>query len=230
VSGPESTNASRRAKNRDGAVVPKSDRTRLAIRAAAVEFLQVRPFREMTVAEVMAPTGLGRSAFYQYFADLHELIESLLNEVETNMHQTANPWLSGEGEPIAALRDSLRAIVKAGVEHGPIFRAIKDAAPQDNRLEQAWAAFMGRWDDAVEDRIKAQQHSGLVSKSLHARRIANALNTLDEAVVIAEFGRRPKGNPKKVLDTLHHIWVATLYGHKVDARAAGARRRRSSKS
>ena len=41
-------------------------------------------------------------------ADLHELIESLLLDVEVVLQQTANPWISGEGEPIAALREVAR--------------------------------------------------------------------------------------------------------------------------
>jgi AcrR family transcriptional regulator len=188
------TNKSRRAKHRDGAVVPKSERTRLAIRAAAVEFLQEHPFREMTVAGVVTGTGLSRSAFYQYFADLHDLIESLLSEVEAIMHQTANPWISGEGEPIAALRESLGGVVQTCVDHGPIFRAVFEAAPLDERLEQARLGFMGRWDEAVEARITAHQRDGLIPR-LDARRIGNALNALNASVLIAEFGRRPQGDP-----------------------------------
>ena len=71
---------------------------------------------------------------------------------------------------------------------------------------------MGRWDDLIEARIKVQQQDGLISKALNARRIANALNSLNVTLLIAQFGHRPQGNPKAVLDTLHHAWVATLYG------------------
>jgi AcrR family transcriptional regulator len=223
MSEPKSTNQSRRAKHRGVAVVRKSERTRQAICDAAVRVLGTRPFRDLSVADLTAATNLSRPAFYQYFSDLHDLMESLLKEIEAAMHRMANPWISGDGEPIAALRDSLRAIVKATVEHGPIFRAIKDAAPLDHRLEKAWAAFMDQWDDAVEARIKAQQRAGLVPKSLNARRVASALNALDEAVLIAEFGRHPQGDPKKVLDTLHHIWVATLYSQRLNGRSGGRR-------
>jgi AcrR family transcriptional regulator len=184
----------------------------------------------MTVADVMDGTGLSRSAFYQYFADLHDLMESLLKEIEATMHQTANPWINGEGEPIAALREALRGIVQACVDHGPIIRAIKEAAPLDRRLERAWATFMRRWDDAVEKRIKAQQRGGLLSRSLDARRIANALNALDASVLITEFGRRPQGDPDSVLDTLHTIWGRTLYGNLRGSRErSNKRRRRESK-
>ncbi len=159
----------------------------------------------------MSETPLSRPAFYQYFTDMHELVESLLSEVGAVMHQTANPWINGEGEPITALRKSLKGVVQTCVDHGPVFRAVAEAAPLDERLEQAWSAFMGRWDDQVEARIKSQQKDGLISKSLNARRIATALNSLDATLLIAQFGRRPQGNPKTVLDTLHHVWVATLY-------------------
>ncbi len=178
---------------------------------SAVRFLWEHNFRDLTIGELMGDTTLSRPAFYQYLKDLHELIESLLIEVEAVMHQTAHPWISGEGEPIAAMRESQVGVIQTCVDHGPIFRAVAEAAPLDERLERTWSAFTGAWDDAVEARIKAQQREGLISKSLHARRIANALNAHDTALLSAEFGRRPQGNPKAVLETMHHIWVATLY-------------------
>ncbi len=160
----------------------------------------------------MAGTSLSRPAFYQYFDDLHDLAESLLHEIESAMRQRANPWINGEGEPIAALRVALDGVIRSCIEHGPIIRAVAEAAPLDERLERAWSNFMKRWDDSVEARIKAQQREGLIAKTLDAKRTANALNALDAAVLISEFGRRPQGDPDATLDTLHNIWVGALYG------------------
>jgi AcrR family transcriptional regulator len=179
---------------------------------SAARFLWTHNFRDLTVAQLMGDTPLSRPAFYQYFRDLHDLIEKLLSEVAAVMHQIANPWINGEGEPVASLKVSLMGVVQTCVDHGPVFRAISEAAPLDERLEQTWSSFMGVWDDQVEARIKAQQHDGLISKSLDARRIANALNSLDATLLVAEFGRRPQGDPKAVLETIHHVWVSTLYG------------------
>ncbi|MHC4909412.1 MAG: hypothetical protein ACYTF9_06810, partial [Planctomycetota bacterium] len=151
--------------------------------------------------------------------------ESLLRDVEIIMHQTANPWITGEGEPIAALRKSLGGVVRTCVEHGPIIRAVVEAAPLDKRLERAWAAFVRRWDDAVEARIKAQQRAGLIPR-MDARRVAHALNALDAAVLIAEFGRRPQGDPRAALNTLHRIWVGTLYTQPPDTLAFERPRRK----
>ena len=113
------------------------------------------------------------------------------------------------------------------VEHGPILRAVAEAAPFDRRLERVWAAYYQRWDEAVERRIKAQQREGLIPR-MDALRTAHALNALDAALMIAEFGRRPQGDPRAALDTLHRIWVGTLYGQpprKLALERPGPRRR-----
>jgi AcrR family transcriptional regulator len=182
-----------------------------------VRFLWRHDFRDLTIAELMAGTTLSRPAFYQYYKDLHQLMESLLGEVEAIMRETANPWILGEGEPIAALRISLRGVVQTTVDHGPVFRAVAEAAPLDERLEAAWTAFMLRWDDAVSARIAAQQEEGLIQGG-DPRRLANALNAMDAAVLIDQFGQQPQGNPEEVLDTLHAIWVGALYGHPATKR------------
>ncbi len=178
---------------------------------SAARFLRKKHFRDLTVGEVMAGTALSRPAFYQYFTDVHDLIVSLLREIEEIMHQTASPWISGEGEPVAALKESNRGVVETCVTHGPIIRAIVESAPLDERLEQAWNSFMERWDDAVVERIVAQQREGLIP-SLDARRIANALNALDVNLVVAAFGRHPQSDPEEVLETMHRVWSSTLYG------------------
>ena len=58
--------------------VAKSDRTRAAILDSAFEFIWSHPFREMTVKSLMSQTGTGRSTFYRYFSDLHEVMEAML--------------------------------------------------------------------------------------------------------------------------------------------------------
>jgi AcrR family transcriptional regulator len=179
---------------------------------SAVRLLWKRPFRDLTVGELMAGTSRSRPAFYQYFEHLHDLMESLLFGFEIAVQRTTNPWISGEGEPIAALRQSLGGLIQVCVEHGPILRAVTQAAPFDQRLERAWTAFHQRQDEVVAARIKAQQREGLIPR-MDALRTAHALNELDAALLSQEFGvARPQGDPRAALDTLHRIWVGTLYG------------------
>ena len=188
----------------------KSDRTRAAILDGALEFLWTRPFREMTVAELMSITGVSRSAFYQYFNDLHELMETLLRGVAEGVFAAANPWFNGEGDAIALLQESLTGLVEVCYEHGPILRAVAEASTTDERLEHAWAAFLAEFDDAVSKQIEQHQALGLISK-FDARPVAIALNRLDTSLLIHAFGCHPRSNPEPVRDAITRIWMSTLY-------------------
>ena len=181
------------------------------IAESAIHLLWDHPFRDLTVGRIMADTTLSRPAFYQYFEDLHHLIETLFREIEEAMHQKANPWIGGEGEPVGALEESLRGIIEVCQEYGPMIRAVSDASAVDSRLERAWTAFTEAWDDAVATRIAAQQAEGIVPP-FDTRRTASALNRMNASMMIAEFGRRPQGDPDALLATLHRIWINTLYG------------------
>jgi AcrR family transcriptional regulator len=188
----------------------KSDKTRTAILNGALEFLWTQPFREMTVAELMSITGVGRSAFYQYFKDLHELMETLLQEVAEAIFAATDPWFNSEGDATVLLQQSLTGLVEVCYERGPIFRAVAEASTTDERLERAWADFLAEFDDAVSNRIEQHQAEGLISK-FDARPVAIALNRLDASLFIHAFGRHPRSNPEPVIEAITRIWMSTLY-------------------
>lgn len=189
----------------------KSDRTRQAILDTALDFLWSRPFRELTVSELMSTSGNSRSAFYQYFSDLHELMEFLLREIADDIFAVATPWFEGEGDPLPLLEESLAGLVRICYRQGPIVKAVVDAAPMDGRLEKAWTEFLSGFDDAVTNRIEEHQAAGWI-EPFEARPVAIALNRMDAAMVIHHFGRRPRGNQKMVHATIVRVWASTLYG------------------
>ena len=59
--------------------ITKSELTRTKILNAALDFLWSNPFRDMTVSSLMDATGVSRSLFYQYFNDVHMVINALLD-------------------------------------------------------------------------------------------------------------------------------------------------------
>ena len=182
----------------------------MAILEAALEFLWTRPFREMTVAELMSITGISRSAFYQYFDDLYGLMEILLLGLEEDIFEAAAPWFGDEGDPIASLQQSLERLVRLCYERGPLLRAVSDASTIDERLERVWANFLAQFDDAVAARIEQHQAQGLIL-TFDARPIAVALTRLDASLFIHAFGRHPRQNPELVLEAVTRIWTSTLY-------------------
>ncbi len=191
--------------------IGKSERTRAAILNAALDFIWSHPFRDMTVHSLMASTGLSRSAFYQYFNDLHDLMETLLETVRVEVLAVTGPWFTGVGDPVVLLNESLDGLVDVCYRQGPILRAIDDAAATDKRIEKAWAQFFGEFNDAASARIEADQGQGLIP-DFAARPVAIALNHLDAYTLIEAFGRRPRSKREPVREALARIWISTLYG------------------
>jgi AcrR family transcriptional regulator len=194
----------------------KSERTREAILESALEFLWTRPFRDLTVGEVMSGAGSSRSAFYQYFTDLHELMEILLLGLKQEVLEATTPWFHGEGDPLPLLNESLQGVVQIGYQRGPILRAVTDAASNAERLEKSWLQFLKDFDDAVTVRIEEQQEAGWVPE-FDARTTAVALNRMDVALIIHAFGRRPRRPSQPVLDAMLRIWSSTLYPNRNSA-------------
>jgi TetR/AcrR family transcriptional regulator, ethionamide resistance regulator len=191
--------------------IGKSDRTRAAILNAALEFVWSRPFRDMTVSSLMASTDLSRSAFYQYFNDLYELMLTLLDMLQDEIFDVSEPWITGVGDPIALMHEALAWLVRVCYQRGPFLRAVADAATLDQRLDKAWKQFIGRFDDAGYARIQADQEQGLIS-DFDARPVAISLNRLNAYTLIQAFGQRPRSQPEPVREALARVWISTLYG------------------
>jgi AcrR family transcriptional regulator len=191
--------------------IGKSERTRAAILNSALDFIWSRPFRDITVSSVMDPTGVSRSAFYQYFKDLHEVMQALLDMLQDEIFDAAEPWIAGAGDPVALMHEAIAGLVRVCYQRGPFVQGVADAAATDNRLEKAWQQFLGRFDDAACARIQADQEQGLIP-DFDPRPVAIALNRLDAYTIIEAFGQRPRSRPEPVLEALARIWISTLYG------------------
>jgi AcrR family transcriptional regulator len=191
--------------------ISKSERTRSAILNAALDFLWTHPFREMTVSSLMTPTGVSRSAFYQYFKDLHDVMETLLVIAQEEIFAVCDPWINGVGDPVALMQETLAGLVRLCYYRGPIFRAVADAATTNKHYEEVWNQFLDRFDDAACSRIEADQEQGLIL-SFDARPVAIALNRLDAYTLIKAFGQHPGSEPEGVREVLARVWISTLYG------------------
>ena len=210
---------------RDPSVLRKAERTRRSILDAALNFLSTHPFRDLTVAQLMSLAGTSRSAFYQYFDDLHDLMETLLRGLAEGVFEVAAPWLQGEGDPIPLLEESIAGLVQVCYQQGSILRAVNDAAPMDERLEQAWMGFLNDFDDAVAHRIEQHQALGWIGP-FEPRPVAIALNRMDASLLIHHFGRRPRSRPGPVREAILRIWISTLYSDQKPIDTAASRSRK----
>jgi AcrR family transcriptional regulator len=194
-----------------GTRIYKAEQTRTAILNAALDFLWSRPFRELTVNELMATTGTSRSAFYHYFNDVHDVMESLLNTLQEEIFNVDEPWHLGVGNPVDLMRETLSGLVDYFYERGPFLRAFTDAAAADDRIEEAWLGFLSSFDDAGTAVIEADQKQGLIP-AFDAYPVMFALNRLTAYTLIHAFGQHPRKPKEPVLEALERICISTIYG------------------
>jgi AcrR family transcriptional regulator len=175
---------------------------------SAERFLRERPLRELTIDEVMAGTGLSRPAFYVYFRDRHDLILRLIGEIGSELFEMADKWLKG-----GDLRAGVEGVVAVYAKHGPVLRAISDAAVDDPDVERAYHALVQRFIDATAEYIRNEQKGGR-AEGMTARRTAAALVWMNERYLSMCLGggnMTKQLKPREVADTLHQIWTRTLY-------------------
>ena len=189
----------------------KSERTRAGILNAAFDFLWSHPYRELTVNALMDRTGVSRPTFYQYFRDLQELMSTLLQTLESEILGVSGPWFQGTGDPVALLNEGLTGLVEICYERGPFLRAVADAATTDVRLEASWRAFLKAFDDAVAERIEADQRLGLIPP-FDARAVAALTTRMDAYMFVDAFGQHPRQEPEPIRRAVIRMWVSTLYG------------------
>lgn len=191
--------------------ISKSDLTRSAILNAAMDFVWSQPFREMTVTSLMAETSASRATFYQYFKDLHELMETLLEMLQSEIFEASNNWIAGVGDPLVLLHYTFTSLVQVCYERGPFLRAISDASTTDPRFEAAWKQFLETFDNATTERVKADQAQGLIA-DFDVHPVSTALTRLNAYTLIQAFGQHPRSQTEPVRDALVRVWVSTLYG------------------
>jgi TetR/AcrR family transcriptional regulator, ethionamide resistance regulator len=178
---------------------------------AAEALLRERPFRELTVDEVMRHTGLSRPSFYVYFSDRHQLVLKVVEHLGGELSTMSDRWVRGIGEPLTLAHEALEGIVAVFAQHGPVMRALADAATDDTSVEAAYAAVIQGFIDVVSGHIASEIEAGRILP-LNPVQTATALVWMTERYLMLSLGREPLTPEDVVFDTLWTIWTRTLYG------------------
>lgn len=183
------------------------EETRRQILGAAERFLRDRPYRELSVDVVMAETGLTRTAFYRHFDDVTELVLRLFSDVNDELVAVAERWAesAGVGYP-APGREGLAGLVDFYVAHGPLARAIAEAAATDEQIELAYRASTDAFIELTAGVLERMVREGKLDVP-DPRALARAMTLMNQAYLLAEFGHEPQGDPEVALATLENVWL-----------------------
>jgi AcrR family transcriptional regulator len=178
---------------------------------AARDFLHDRPFRDLTIDELMDRTGLSRPSFYVYFRDRHHLALRLLEELAGQVYEESNPWLQGSGDPPDDMRAAIEGIVEALAQHGGMLRAISDAATEDAEVERVYRAKVDEFIAAAAARIERDAVAGraIVDDPLM---LATALVWMNERYLLQNPVADVPEDRRRVTDQLTRIWMRSIYG------------------
>jgi TetR/AcrR family transcriptional regulator, ethionamide resistance regulator len=173
---------------------------------AAESLLAERPFRDLSVDEVMARTTLSRPSFYVYFRDRNQLLVRLVEGIGRELFEGANIWLEEGGDVYA----SLGAVAAVYAQHGLVLGAIADAAGHDPAAEATYRGLIEQFVDATAERITQDIEAGLI-EPLDATEAARALVWMSERYLKETLGRLPQAPLATVAQTLPEIWTRALY-------------------
>jgi AcrR family transcriptional regulator len=183
--------------------VPKEE-ARDRIRDAAANLLTHSSYRDLSVDAVMAEAGLARTLFYRHFDGLPALMLSLLDDLRDALLSGGEP-----GDP-EFLRRVLERAVDVARRHGPLLRAIDDAARHDAEVERAYDAFV-EWSIQTTAAIfREGVATGKVRAVPDVDATVRALTRMNGGFLIDQFARDPDFDPQVPTDVLWTIWARTL--------------------
>jgi AcrR family transcriptional regulator len=190
----------------------KQSRERIV--AAAEELVRRSSYGELSVDEVMREAGIGRTIFYRHFDDLADLLMRAGREAIDELYEAHRALAEARlGDGPDVVRRTIEPAVAVFQRHGPLLRAIGEAAADDEQIAAGQEAMRRRFDELLEAALRDMPHiadhpPGDVAET------ARALNLLNTSYLVDAFGREPRVSAETAVQTLTEIWVAVI--HRAD--------------
>ena len=180
--------------------------SRERIVAAATELVRHQSYGELSIGAVMERAGFGRTIFYRHFDDLGDLLVRASRDAIESLYAAQRPLGS------AADRDAEDVVAKAVKRavavyrtHGPLLRAVVEAAASDPEVAAGHNAMRRQFDGLVEQALRERG-----GRFADVAETARALNRLNEAYLLDAFGREPRIATETAVQTLTEIWMGVV--------------------
>ncbi len=184
-----------------------------AILATAERLLQERPLGDFSVDDLARGAGISRPTFYFYFQSKNAVLLSLLDQMNSKA-DAALRSLDGNlaGDPAKVWRARIEAFFEVSGSHPAVAVAGAAAKATNPEVRQLWSTLMKRWISYTTAAIKAERRRGVAPDTVPAEDLSVALNMLSERVMAATFtAEEPAISELRAIDTLVHIWLASIY-------------------
>ncbi|SOX53347.1 TetR/AcrR family transcriptional regulator, partial [Mycobacterium ahvazicum] len=184
-----------------------------AILATAERLLEERPLADFSVDDLAKGAGISRPTFYFYFQSKNAVLLSLLDQMNTKAHAALKSLRAKlTGDPATLWRDRIEAFFAVSGSHPAVAVAGASAKSTNPEVRALWSTLMQTWISFTTNAIKAERERGAAPDTISAEDLSVALNMLSERVMAATFtSEEPSIREDRVIDTLVHIWLASIY-------------------
>lgn len=191
----------------------RGERRREALLLALEEQLQHLPLDSIGVTQITEAAGLGRSAFYFYFASKQVAVTELLQERFDDVTDGINGLLGGEGDPLDRMTSALAMVFHEWRTHRWLYLAILDACATDFEARVTWETWLGRNEEFLARYIDRERQQGLAPPGVPSGLLSHTLIAMNERVL--ERHLRADEDDAKALE-LHsvvtHVWATSIFG------------------
>jgi AcrR family transcriptional regulator len=187
----------------------RPEEARREILDAAEALLAERPAAEITIQAIMARTTLSRKSFYVYFRDRADLFANLLMPLRADADAALARWRSAI-DSVEAGREALRSAAILYQQHGPLLRALAQAATHDPEIARVWEAAIDQVVTVAEELLEATNRTGQYPP-LEVGPTARALVTMNVHYLLDQLAGDPDADAVATVRTLTTIWERTIY-------------------
>ena len=113
------------------------------------------------------------------------------------------------GDGLDVVRIAIEPAVAVYQRHGPLLRAISEAATRDGEIAERQEAIRRRFDELVEGALRAMPNLAAHPPADFAE-TARALNLLNTSYLLDAFGREARVSPETAIQTLTEVWSAVV--------------------
>ncbi|ORA21823.1 TetR/AcrR family transcriptional regulator [Mycobacterium aquaticum] len=208
------TTAQTRAPRGRRATRPSGDDREAAILATASRLLETKKFADVSVDDLAKGAGISRPTFYFYFSSkeavLLSLLDPLIKRADTGFDGALEDM---PADPKRAIRRGIEIFFSSFGSHPATAKAGAEAVGTIPEFREFWAGLMQKWINLTAALIGAERQRGAAPDTIPAMDLATSLNLMNERTMMAALaGEEPGIADERVVDTLAHIWLNSIYG------------------
>jgi TetR/AcrR family transcriptional regulator, ethionamide resistance regulator len=186
------------------------EQIRARIIGAAAELVRELSYPQLSVGAIMERAGLERTIFYRHFDDLGDLFMQTGREAIEELYETqVDLSAARDGAEPDVVRAAIEPAVAAYRRHGPLLRALAEAAAGDPQIAAGQARIRRRFDGLVARSLTDLLELGSTPPA-DVDETARALNRMNESYLLDAFGREPRISAATAIEALTEIWVAVI--------------------